>query len=88
MSHRSCLCCYHENINLLIMPLSKSISCSDLNSLRSFSSALVCDEENENCMFSRCSLCSNNFDLKIRKNAVDPSKRIQWYQWTHKNGFF
>ena len=65
MPHRNCLCSYHENVNLLLNSLSKYVNCSDLNSLQSFSSTLVCDEENENCMLSKCSLCSTNFDLKI-----------------------
>ena len=65
MSHRRCLCSYHENVNLLLKSLSKYINSLDLNSLQAFSSALVCDEANEDCMFRHCSLCSNNFDSKI-----------------------
>lgn len=84
MSHRSCLCIYHENIYLLLKPLSKIITCPALNSLQAFSSALVCDEANENCMFSKCSLCSNNFDLKIRKHLSNHTKQIEWHQWTMK----
>ena len=38
-------------------------------------------------MFSRCSLCSNNFHLKIQQNIIDQNKQIQWYQWTIKHGF-
>ena len=87
MPHRNCLCSYHENVNLLLKSLSKHINGVNLNSLQAFSSILVCDEENEECMFSRCSLCSNNFNLKIRKNVINPNKQIQWYQWTTKNGF-
>ncbi|CAF4761226.1 unnamed protein product, partial [Rotaria sp. Silwood2] len=44
MTHRSCLCVYHENINLLIKPLSKYIPCPGLHSLQAFSSTLVCFE--------------------------------------------
>ncbi|CAF2083796.1 unnamed protein product [Rotaria magnacalcarata] len=47
MSHRSCLCVYHENINLPLKALSKQIQCPDLNTLQAFSLALVCDEEDE-----------------------------------------
>ncbi|CAF1567393.1 unnamed protein product [Rotaria magnacalcarata] len=47
MSHRSCLCVYHESINLLLKALSKQIQCPDLNTLQTFSLALVCDEEDE-----------------------------------------
>ncbi len=74
-------------MNLLLQPLSNHVSCLDLNSLQTFSSTLVCSEENEECMFSNCSLCSNNFDLEIQRNIIDPNKQIQWYQWTMKHGF-
>ncbi|CAF2654996.1 unnamed protein product [Rotaria sp. Silwood2] len=87
MSHRSCLCAYHENINLLIKPLSRYISCSGLNSLQAFSATLVCCETDENCMFSRCSLCANNFDNNITKHVIDFTQTINWYQWVLKNGF-
>ena len=87
MSHRRCLCSYHENVNLLLKSLSKYINSLDLSSLQAFSSALVCDEANEDCMFRHCSLCSNNFDSKIQKNIIDPNKRIHWYQRTFKHGF-
>ena len=87
MSHRSCLCSYHENVNLLLKPLSKCIHSSDLNTLQAFSSALVCNEEDENCMFSRCSLCSNRFNDKIRNNVIDPTEQIQWKQWIFSNGY-
>jgi hypothetical protein len=87
MSHRNCLCSYHENVNLLLKSLSKHINCVSLNSLQAFSSTLVCNEENERCMFSHCSICSNYFNLKIKKNIIDPNKRIQWYQWTLTHGF-
>ncbi|CAF5172104.1 unnamed protein product, partial [Rotaria magnacalcarata] len=45
MPHHSCLCIYHENVNLLIKLLSKHISCDGLNSLKEFTSMLVCDEQ-------------------------------------------
>ncbi|CAF1145434.1 unnamed protein product [Rotaria magnacalcarata] len=47
MPHHSCLCIYHENVNLLIKLLSKHISCDGLNSLKEFTSMLVCDEQEE-----------------------------------------
>lgn len=87
MPHRNCLCSYHENVNLLLKSLSKHINGVDLNSLHAFSSILVCNEDNEECMFSRCSSCSNNFNLKIQRNIINPNKQVQWYQWTMKHGF-
>jgi len=87
MSHRSCLCSYHENVFLLIKPLSKCSRSSDLNALQTFSSALVCDETNETCMFSCCSSCVNNFKDKMEKDIIDLKKQIQWYQWIYENGY-
>ncbi|CAF1452033.1 unnamed protein product [Rotaria sordida] len=81
MPHHSCLCISHENVNLLIKLLSKHISCDGLNSLQEFTSMLVCDEQEEKCMFSCCHLCSHNFDNNIMKNVINPTKRIQWFQW-------
>ena len=87
MPHRNCLCLYHENINLLIKPLSKYINNSSLCSVQSFSKVVVCNEDDENCMFRRCSICSNYFDTKIRKYLINPAHKIKWYQWTSKNGY-
>ncbi|CAF1395394.1 unnamed protein product, partial [Rotaria sp. Silwood1] len=87
MPHRNCLCSYHENINLLIKPLSKCINNSNLCTIQAFSKALVCTEEDENCMFRRCSLCTNYFDNKFRKYVLNPAQKIQWYQWVLKNGY-
>ncbi|CAF3549126.1 unnamed protein product [Rotaria sp. Silwood1] len=87
MPHHSCLCCYHENVNLLLKPLSKCINNPNLVSLQSFSKALVCNEDDENCMFNRCSLCANYFTDKFRKYVLNPAQNIQWYQWIFKNGY-
>ncbi|CAF2625344.1 unnamed protein product [Rotaria sp. Silwood2] len=87
MPHHSCLCSYHENVNLLLKPLSKCINNPNLVSLQSFSKALVCNEDDENCMFNRCSLCANYFNDKFRKYVLNPAQKIQWYQWVFKNGY-
>ncbi|CAF0830692.1 unnamed protein product [Adineta steineri] len=87
MSHRNCLCSYHENVNLLIKPLSKYIRCPGLKSLQEFSAALVCCETDENCMFGRCSLCENNFNNNIAKYVIDSTQVINWYQWVLKDGY-
>jgi hypothetical protein len=87
MSHRSCLCAHHENVFLLLKPLSKCIRCPDLNTLQTFSSTLVCNENGEKCMFSLCPLCANNFNDKIEKNVIDLNKQIQWYQWVFDDGY-
>ncbi|CAF0766506.1 unnamed protein product [Rotaria sordida] len=87
MTHRSCLCAYHENINLLIKPLSKYIPCPGLHSLQAFSSTLVCCETNEKCMFSKCSLCTNNLENKIITHVTNFTQSINWYQWVLKDGY-
>lgn len=87
MPHRNCLCPYHENINLLIKPLSKYVSNSNLCTIQAFSKVVVCNEDDENCMFRRCSICADYFDTKIRKCILNPARRVQWYQWTSKNGY-
>ena len=87
MPHRNCLCCYHENVNLLLKSLSKCINSPNIISLQSFSKAVVCNEDEENCMFSRCSLCSNYFNDKFRKNVLNPAQKIQRHQWVLKNGY-
>ena len=82
MPHRNCLYPYHENINLLIKPFSKCINNPSLCSMQSFSMVVVCNEDDENCMFRRCSICSNYFDTEIRKYLINPAHKIKWYQWT------
>ncbi|CAF1234959.1 unnamed protein product [Rotaria sp. Silwood1] len=76
MTHRNCLCVYHENINLLVKPLSKYIPCPGLHSLQAFSSTLVCCETNEEYMFSQCSLCANNFEKKIIKHVTNFTQSV------------
>jgi hypothetical protein len=87
MSHRSCVCSYHENINLLLKPLAKYVSSIDLSTIQAFVTASVCDEENEDCMFSRCLLCSDNFNVKIQNNVTNLTEQIQWFQWLSSNGY-
>ncbi|CAF3138542.1 unnamed protein product [Rotaria sp. Silwood2] len=87
MTYRNCLCAYHENINLLIKPLSKYIPCPGLHSLQAFLSTLVCCETNEECMFSQCSLCANNFENKIIKHVTNFIQSVNWYQWVLKDGY-
>jgi len=86
MPERSCLCIYHDNVNLLLKSLSKHISCPDLQSLQQFSAMLVCNEESENCMFSHCVACANNFNNKILNIVNKPKQSIQWFQWMLQDG--
>ncbi|CAF1292332.1 unnamed protein product [Adineta steineri] len=87
MAHRICVCVYHENISLLLSSLSKHINGSSCSDLRSFTSALVCDDSCYECMASKCSSCKNYFNLHITNNIVDPTVHITWYQWKHINGY-
>ena len=86
MSHRSCLCTYHENINLLLKSLFKYIRCTPLESLQQFSSMLVCDETEEKCMFSSCLTCKNYFKERILDLVKHPAQQIKWSQWAQSAG--
>ncbi|CAF4135314.1 unnamed protein product [Adineta steineri] len=74
MSERNCLCSKHENVNLLLKSLSKHINCVDLNSLQAFSSALVCNEQNENYNETICIQVdfSENFHINVQ-DAIQSS---------------
>ena len=85
-AHHVCVCIYHENVNLLLNGLSKHINGSQCSILHSFTSVLVCDESNYDCMSSNCSTCSNYFNSYIKNNAIDKSIQIRWHQWKHTNG--
>ena len=71
---------------MLLNTLSKHISGSQCSNLYSFTSVLVCDESNYDCMSSNCSTCSNYFDLYIKNNVIDKNIQIRWYQWKHTHG--
>ncbi|CAF3812944.1 unnamed protein product [Adineta steineri] len=45
---------------------------------------LVCTEQEEQYMFSRCQLCADNFDNNVIENTTYSTKRIQWFQWVYK----
>ncbi|CAF1442411.1 unnamed protein product [Rotaria sordida] len=87
MAHRVCICIYHENVNLLLNSLSKHVNGSFCSNLYSFTSALVCDESNCDCMSSNCFTCQNYFDLNIKNNVIDKHVQIKWYQWKNINGY-
>ncbi|CAF0995156.1 unnamed protein product [Rotaria sp. Silwood1] len=50
IAHRVYVCIYHENVNLLLNSLSKHVNGSFCSDLYSFTSALVCDESNYDCI--------------------------------------
>ena len=63
--HRNCLCLYHENVCLLLKSLDKYVTGKFCSSLEIFTDSLVCSTNNEECMFSCCSLCEDFFIKKI-----------------------
>ncbi|CAF1419565.1 unnamed protein product [Rotaria sordida] len=87
MARRVYICIYHENVNLLLNSLSKHVNGSLCSNLYSFTSALVYDESNYDCMSSNCFTSENYFDLNIKNNVIDRHVQIKWYQWKHINGY-
>jgi hypothetical protein len=75
----------HENINLILNVLSKEIN-GLRDDLREFTSKMVCKEDNEACMMSRCQHCEQNFKNYIMQNILDKKKSIKWYQWITYTG--
>ena len=86
MPHRVCVCLYHQNVDLLISALSKYVNGTSCNDLQTFTKSLVCDETDEQCMFSRCSYCSNNFKVNVEAKIVNETVQIKWLQWNNHNG--
>ncbi|CAF3102305.1 unnamed protein product [Rotaria sp. Silwood2] len=86
MSHRVCLCLYHQNVSLLIDALSKFINGPACSDLHTFTKILVCDESNEQCMFSNCNYCSNNFKLHVESKIIDETVKLKWFQWNNNRG--
>ncbi|CAF3615613.1 unnamed protein product [Rotaria sp. Silwood1] len=87
LAHRNCLCLYHENVCLLLKSLDKYVTGKYCSSLQTFTDSLVCSTtNNEECMFSSCSLCENNFTEKIQENVTDGNAQITWSQWTNEGG--
>jgi hypothetical protein len=86
MSHRVCVCLYHQNVSLLIDALSKHINGSSCSDLQAFTKALVCDDTNEQCMSSECNYCSNNFNLNVEDKVIDETVNIKWFQWSNNGG--
>ncbi|CAF4073123.1 unnamed protein product, partial [Rotaria sp. Silwood2] len=86
LTHRNCLCLYPENICLLLKALDKYVAGKCCLSLETFTNSLVCSTNNEECMFSSCSLCEDFFIEKIQENVSDGNGKITWSQWIKENG--
>ncbi|CAF1401516.1 unnamed protein product [Didymodactylos carnosus] len=59
LARRVCVCVYHANGDLFLKSLDKCIAEKVCSSLETFTQSLVCNTENEECMFSQCPLCEN-----------------------------
>ncbi|CAF0859590.1 unnamed protein product [Adineta ricciae] len=85
LAHRNCLCLYHENICLLLKSRDKYVTSKCCSSLETFTNSLVCSTNNEECMFSSCTLCEDFFTEKIEENMANNNIIINWSQWVNEN---
>ncbi|CAF0901140.1 unnamed protein product [Didymodactylos carnosus] len=86
LAHRVCVCVYHANVDLFLKSLDKCIAEKVCSSLETFTQSLVCNTENEECMFSQCPLCENFFRDKVEQKVIDGNVQIKWLQWANENG--
>ena len=84
MPHNMCLCKIHENVRLLLQGLSKVIPFE--TQLRSFISKIVCDQDNEGCMFKRCGQCPGFHQVVSNVNDAMKAQPCLWSQWITGNG--
>ncbi|CAM4982008.1 unnamed protein product [Rotaria socialis] len=80
--HNMCICNYHENIALLIKSLNKHVQGLDTIDLNSFLKLIVCNDQNQNCMFSNCSICADKFKNEIENKIINPTSLIKWTLWS------
>ena len=86
LAHRNCLCVYHENVCLILKYLDKHVGGKFCSSLEVFTGGMVCSTNNEECMFSSCSICEDFFTQKIVENVSNSCNKITCSQWTNENG--
>ncbi|CAF2970124.1 unnamed protein product, partial [Rotaria sp. Silwood2] len=82
MPHNICVCNYHENINLLITALNEHIQDFTSINLQSFIKLLVCDDNRESCMFSKCDKCAGFFKDNVENKIIDKTRIIKWTLWS------
>ncbi|CAF0974483.1 unnamed protein product [Didymodactylos carnosus] len=78
LAHRVCICIIYENINLILQALSKHVNGNYCHDLSTFTSRLVCDENNHKCMISACGQCKGNF------NQFITTKHYLVHVWTKR----
>lgn len=78
-THSVCVCKYHQNMKLMIEAAKKNATYKDLLKL------LVCDMNNESCMFNKCSECPGTEALLDNlKNEIDEMpEEICFKQWVN-----
>ena len=78
--HNLCICKYHANVDLLLDSLHTVSSLT--SSHRELLAQVVCDVNNEECMFDRCQLCKGHCDAEYFQISIeDTTLQIKWYQW-------
>ena len=74
--HNVCVCCYHENVRLLLLALKEHTElCTDF---QGFIDQVTCDSSQKPCMSNERSCCRNKIDDFIPENPADVIKFHQW----------
>ncbi|KAJ8051205.1 hypothetical protein HOLleu_04685 [Holothuria leucospilota] len=83
--HTVCICRYHENVRLLLEGLHKSVSMEIPTHFHDFISTVVCNQENEACMFGECKDCANKFE-EVLSYPEKMALEMTWVQWKTDDG--
>ena len=79
-----CICQHHVNISLLLAPLSGLCPLFP-NHHNNLIKALVCNPNNECCMFGSCETCNlrQKFHLLVSNSITDDQRNehFSWFQW-------
>lgn len=79
-AHNSCLCIYHENINLAVeslihLKIFENITKNNL--LKEMKSLLMCTEPTDECYLRSCENCENNSIQTFLTEAVDKTNLVK-----------
>ncbi|CAF1142422.1 unnamed protein product [Didymodactylos carnosus] len=58
----------------------------NVNLSRASFANLLCNCNNQECMFAACPLCEDFFTEKVENNVTDGNAKINWFQWVNENG--
>ena len=83
-THSVCVCCIHQNFNLLLRATGTSIS------YKNFISKIVCNIENKECMYGLCKSCPNEETIEEHINSLFPESNededfedeFEFNEWT------